>query len=424
MKLNYIVKKYIMGNKKNTLLIIVSIVISTALFLIMNIISEDATNLMINQAKNEFTLKHAQYINPKDEEIKYIENNTSIDKVGKSMLLGISDIGKGQTLQILSQDKVAEELNDIYTLEKGKLPVAENEIAIDSWYIKQKKIKNPIGKRITLDYRRQGIDQEDLYTGEKEFKITGILNSNPILKAQGTSIGLISNDCAIKNIPTKNKYDQVMFTFKKEKNIQRQSQKLIKNGNLNENNIYFNNELLIAISDSMNLKIPYIIVNIVLALATILLIYNIFYILVSNRIKDFGIFRALGFNPNDIFKIMILEVSIYSIISISIGLILGGIIASLSREYVIGVIYNVNYINSIKNQNYINTYIISILLSLGTIIISVSKPLMLSVKTDPMICIRRNNEKVDIKQNSFINKFMIKLFKDYGNIASKNNTKK
>ncbi|WP_219713286.1 hypothetical protein, partial [Clostridioides difficile] len=80
-------------------------------------------------------------------------------------------------------------------------------------------------------------------------------------------------------------------------------------------------------------------------------------------------------------------------------LILGGIIASLSREYVIGVIYNVNYINSIKNQNYINTYIISILLSLGTIIISVSKPLMLSVKTDPMICIRRNNEKVDIKQN-------------------------
>ncbi len=188
---------------------------------------------------------------------------------------------------------------------------------------------------------------------------------------------------------------------------------------MNENNIYFNNELLIAISDSMNLKIPYIIVNIVLALATILLIYNIFYILVSNRIKDFGIFRALGFNPNDIFKIMILEVSIYSIISISIGLILGGIIASLSREYVIGVIYNVNYINSIKNQNYINTYIISILLSLGTIIISVSKPLMLSVKTDPMICIRRNNEKVDIKQNSFINKFMIKLFKDYGNIASK-----
>lgn len=74
-----------MGNKKNTLLIIVSIVISTALFN-MNIISEDATNLMINQAKNEFTLKHAQYINPKDEEIKY-RNNTSIDKVGKSMLL-------------------------------------------------------------------------------------------------------------------------------------------------------------------------------------------------------------------------------------------------------------------------------------------------------------------------------------------------
>lgn len=420
MKLNYIAKRYIMGNKKNTFLIIISIIISTALFLVMNIISEDSKNLMINQAKKEFTLKHAQYINPSNEEVKYIENDTSVDKVGKSMLLGISDIGKGQTLQILSQDKIAEELNSIYTLKTGKLPVTENEIAVDAWYIKQKNIKNPIGKKIELNYRRPSIEQGDLYFGKKEFKITGVLNSNPILKAQGTSIGLISNDCAVKNIPIENKYDQVMFTFKKEKNIQKQSERLSKNGNLNENNIYFNNELLVAISDSMNLKIPYMIVNIVLALATILLIYNIFYILVSNRTKDFGILRALGFNQYDIFKIMILEVFIYSIISISIGLILGGIIANLSREYVIGVIYNVNYVNSIKNHNYISTYIISILLSIGTIIISVSKPLMISVKTDPMICIRRNSENINIKQNSPINKSMTKIFKDYGNIASKN----
>lgn len=420
MKLNCIVKKYIMGNKKNTILIIISIIISTALFLVMNIISEDAKNLMINQAKKEFTSKHVQYISPNNEEIKRIEKNPSVDKVGKSMLLGINDVGNGQSLQILFQDSIAEELNDIYTLQKGDLPIEEDEIAIDSWYIKQKGIKNPIGKKINLNYRKTGMNQETIYSDKKEFKITGILYSNPILKAQGTSIGLISNDCAIKNIPIKNKYDQIMLTFKKEKNIQKQSEKLIKDEDLNKNNVYFNNELLVAIADSINLKIPYMIVNIVLASATILLIYNIFYILVSNRVRDFGVLRALGFNPSDIFKIMFLEVSIYSFISIFIGLILGTLIANLSREYVIGVIYDISYVNAIKNYSYISTYITSILLSLGTIIISVSRPLMLSVKIDPMVCIRRQDEKFTIRQNSLINKIMSKFFKDYGNIASKN----
>nr|WP_312983850.1 FtsX-like permease family protein [Clostridioides sp.] len=420
MKLNEIVNKYIAANKKSTLLIIVSIIISTGLFLVMNIISEDVRNLMIDQAKKEFTLKHAQYYDPTNEDIEFIEKNSSINKVGKSMLLGINDVGNGQTLQILYQDKNAEELNDIYKLKEGKLPSKENEIAVDTWYIKQKNIENPIGKRIKLDYSRTGSDSEILYAGEKEFKITGILSNNPVLKAQGTSIGVISNDCATKNIPIENKYDQIMFTFRKEKDIQKQAEKLIENGNLNKDNLFFNNELLTAISDGTSLKIPYMIVNIVLALATILLIFNIFYILVSSRTKDFGILRAIGFVPSDVSKIMALEVFIYSIISIPIGLILGGLIANFSSQYVIGVIYNIGYVNSIRSQNYLSTYVFSVLLSLGTIIISVSKPLIESAKIEPMTSINRNDKKINIKQNSLINKFMTKIFKDYGNIASKN----
>lgn len=420
MKYTEVVKKYVIQNKRNTALIITSIIISTALFLIMNIISDDAKNLMIDQAKKEFTSKHAQYTNPTDKEIEFIQNNQSIDKVGTSMLLGIHDIGNSQTLQILYQDKNAEEINEIYTLKEGNFPIYENEIAVDEWYISQKKIENPIGKTIKLDYRRTSLDGKMLYTGEKEFKITGILKNNPILKAQGTSIGVISNESAIKNIPTKNKYDQVIFTLKEEKNIQAQIAKIVEEGNLKKENIIYNNELLKVMGDSIDLKIPYMLINIVLALATILLIYNIFYILISNRTKDFGILRAIGFIPLDVSKIMIIEVFIYSIISIPIGLIIGGLIANLSREYIIGVIYNVEYVSSIKSENNIKIYISTTLLSLLTIIISVVKPLIQSSKIDPMVCIRRSEEKVVIKQNTFINKFMNKLFGDYGNIASKN----
>lgn len=420
MKLIDVVKSYIVKNKKNSLLIIVSIIISTALFLVMNIISEDARNIMINQAKQELGLKNVSYWNPTNKQVKDIENNSRVDKVGKSMLLGLHEIGHAQTLQILWDDKIAQEINKCYELKEGKLPTKENEIAVDSWYIDQKKMNNPIGQTIKLNYMKPKSNGDTLYTGKKDFKIVGILKSDSILKEQGMSIGAISEECAIKNIPVKDKYDQVMLTFKKEKNIPKQVEKLVKEENLNKDYMNLNNKLIIAMSDSMSLKIPYIIINMVLAFTTILLIYNIFYILVSNRTKDFGILRAVGFIPKDVSKIMILEIFIYSIISIPIGLLLGEVISNLFRDYVIGVIYNIDYANSIKSPNYMSTYIISALLSIFTVIISVYKPLRLCSKIDPMICIRRNDEKIKINQKSIISKFMNKFYKDYGNIAAKN----
>lgn len=117
---------------------------------------------------------------------------------------------------------------------------------------------------------------------------------------------------------------------------------------------------------------------------------------------------------------MTIEVFIYSIISIPIGLVVGGLVANFSREYIIGVIYNIEYVNSVKNENDIKIYITTSLLSISTIIVSVFKPLIQSSKIDAMVCIRRNQEKIYIKQNTFINKVMLKFFGDYGNIASKN----
>ena len=51
MKYTEVVRKYVLQSKRNTALIIASIIISTALFLIVNIIGEDAKNIIIDQAK-------------------------------------------------------------------------------------------------------------------------------------------------------------------------------------------------------------------------------------------------------------------------------------------------------------------------------------------------------------------------------------
>lgn len=420
MKLNDLVKKYILSNKKNSLLIIISIIISTALFLVMNIIAEDSRNLMIDQSKKDMGENHASYYDPTNKEIEYIQNNPSIDKVGLSLLLGMHDMGHSQTLQLISNDENSRKLKTSYTIQEGTMPKKNDEIAIDKLYIDSKNIKNPIGKVIKIDYKRYNENGDILYTGEKSFKVTAILKSHSVLKAQGMSLAYITEESAKKNIPLKNKYDQVTFKFKQEKNIEKQVNKLVKDGNLKKENMRLNNQLIIALSDSISMKIPYIIVNIILALATVLLIYNIFYILVLSRIKDFAILRALGFIPTDIFKMMFLEVFIYSAISISLGILLGNAIANLTREYIIGTIYSVNYTNTIRSDNYVTEYVITALISITTVLIAVIKPLISSTKIEPMVAIRRNEEKIVIKKTTFVNKFMRKMFKDSGNIASKN----
>ncbi|MGO0862257.1 hypothetical protein, partial [Clostridioides difficile] len=58
-------------------------------------------NLMINQAKKELGTKHVAYSEPSNEELRYLEHNPDIKKIGKSIFLGLHEIGKGQILQIL-----------------------------------------------------------------------------------------------------------------------------------------------------------------------------------------------------------------------------------------------------------------------------------------------------------------------------------
>ncbi|MGO0862258.1 FtsX-like permease family protein, partial [Clostridioides difficile] len=136
-------------------------------------------------------------------------------------------------------------MSNSYTLKNGRFPIKEDEIAVDTWYIKQCKIKRPIGKKIKLDYIKQSKKGVNLYTNEKEFKIVGVLESNPILKAQGMSVATISKAYAMKNMYIKNKYDQVVFMFKKEVNIQKKIDKFVKDRKLKEENITLNRPLIL-----------------------------------------------------------------------------------------------------------------------------------------------------------------------------------
>jgi ABC-type lipoprotein release transport system permease subunit len=375
---------------------------------------------MVDQAKKELGNKHFMYANPTNEEIQKIKSNPAIEVVGEQYTLGLSNVDNGMTLQIGYEDEISKDMIDIYPLQKGNMPQKENEIAIDSFYIEKNKIKNPIGTYVRFKYDLPDFNGKILYTGEKEFKIVGVIKSNATLKAQGSLTGVVSKDCIMKNIPLKNKVSHISCRFKSEKNIQKQCKKLIKDEKLNEKQLYYNNALIKAVSDGFYLKLPYIAINIVLAFTTALLIYNIFYVLISKRIKDFGIMRSIGFVPSDILKIIFSEICVYLIASIPIGIILGLFVSNISQEYIIGTIYSMKYVDEIKTSRYFDLCMITACLSVVTVIVAVFKPIKDSIKVDPMICIRNTVEKIYLKPKSRLSSFVGKIFKSYGNLSAKN----
>ena len=90
MRLYNVVYKYFKREKKNTLIILLSIIVSTAMFLTVNIVSEDSSILMIENAKEESGDYHSVYVNPNNEQVNYILNEDSIEYCGVEKLLRVS----------------------------------------------------------------------------------------------------------------------------------------------------------------------------------------------------------------------------------------------------------------------------------------------------------------------------------------------
>ncbi|OPJ64165.1 FtsX-like permease family protein [Clostridium oryzae] len=420
MKFTDIVKRYISFDKKNSLIIVISIIICTALFLCMNIINSDAKKILVKQAKDSIGGEHAIYYNPTNAEVERIKNNSNIKQLGKQMVLGSSQVNETERLLILNEDKNMRELEHNIKIKKGSLPIHKNEIAISDRYFKLRHIENPIGKNIELSYVKENSNGEVIYKGKKSFKVMGVLYDNALLKRQALSWAYIAENAAKKYIPMKNKYDGIVLKFEHENNINRQISNLVKQEHLNKKNISPNKAIIGALDDESNMRIPYITVNIVVALATALLIYNIFNMLVLDRTKDLGVMRALGFTPFDVGKIVLIETGIYSIISILIGLIAGTVLAHFIKNYVIAAIYSINDINNIAGGNHVNLYIKAALLSGVTILISILGPMINACTVEPIVDLRNNKEKINIKSKTIVSDLLKWLFNDTGNIASKN----
>lgn len=278
--------------------------------------------LMFAAGQNEKTkrdLSHAQevgYYNLTEEQVEKLKND---ERIAYQVQVKTGTVSEMDGFSIIPY--YVSELSDkirIAELESGKLPQAENEIAVQKSMLEKLNVSPEVGSKVTLEF----------YDGNVEtFVVSGII------KGEGTNQFAVffSRDYAVngsqlKDSPyevyakiygasTMNEYDckECMYLIGSDAGIERKY-------------VSPSKAFLDTLSINSQQVLTYGIVGAVILLACVLVIYGVFYLSVIGRIHQFGQLRTIGMTKKQMKKFVSKEGRLLFLKSAPIGIIIGIIV--------------------------------------------------------------------------------------------------
>ena len=475
--LNELSVKDLRLNKKRSIVIIIGIILSTALICGVAGLITSFQKTFVETAKNSQGNYHAIFYNVPKDELKYIEENRSIEDYYLSEELGYSYLTNGKTstgeeekplVNVISMnDKFLN--NMAINIKDGRLPENDSELAISTRINEKFKTNYKVGDTVTLnvgelkgtlenqnanyydeeqikktDGTEQTTENEIVNVTSKTYKIVGII------ERPTTTIEPYEADwfTVITKMQTINKKANIAVLYTKPndyvKNTESINQMVITKSGTKENDfnrvsgldktyksykykIKINKELLAyqgASLDDETLKTIYglgaFIMGIVLV-SSVFVIRNGFAISITERLKQYGMLSSIGATKKQIKKSVYFEGFILGIIGIPLG-ILSGIFAIYILVNVVNYILK-DYVSSGTLLTYGISWtaiVVSIIVSIVTIWLSCRRSAKKASKITPIEAIR-SSEDVKLKAKKIkCPKIITKIFKTGGEIAYKN----
>lgn len=371
-------RKNLKNNRIRNILTILSIALAACLIMSIGILCYSIQGMSIENAiQNAGGNYHAIYSNIDEKQLKELKNNIKIEKIGESIpYTEIKSKNKNMPDITLSYyDSQAAALNTL-ELEKGSLPQKADEIAMEGWLLTKFNAKPRVG--------------ETVHTKFGDFVLSGILKDNDRNKKYQSFSRAVISKALILN--TTNTPQLVCYiTVKDKSNIKNTVNQIAENTDIKSNNVEINTIYLEALGLDMSLIIPAAVVGIIVMLAAAMVIYNIFYISINQRIHQFGLLRAIGATKQQIRKIVIKEGLMLSAAGIPIGVLIGCVLS-----YIIMPLFSVDNLK-IKLSPYI--VLIAVIVTLITTIISIRKPMKLAAKISPVEAIGSGTSKKSNRKN-------------------------
>lgn len=466
-------QKYLLGQKKRSILTIVGIILSVTLLTAMGTIGLSFRDKVVRQTVQEYGDYHVSFNGLPGEAISKVVNNASVESAGIISREGYSVLSKTSEKEKRDNPFAApyrylnlknyniDAMSKLQIqLDAGRLPKNSHEIilptlSLDSFPTKPKlgdSIKLNLGDRIVASTGEMkkinglgdlGWDQDEDFRPQTEREFTVVGFSNPGTKGSWSAnfiLPAITYDDNQTIKPDKKYFiyvkmksmDQIepktkaiISSINVEKVDQGSAVKLDRAIDIKNVRIDYNNELLKLYGKStyegVNHSLLYAFAAIIIIImgCTSAVIYNTFHISVLERTSQFGMLRCIGATPSQIRKLVLKEATILSLIGIPVGLFTGTVFMKL-------LFYNISFLalgflNDMQMVISLPILIIAGVLGLLTVYLSAIGPARLAAKVSPLEAINGSGStKVDNVTSIRKSMLVKKLFGMEGQFASRN----
>lgn len=303
-----IVLKYIKSYKSRSLAIMFSIILGTALIVGVGTLSRSAQQADLDRMKRELGTSHVYFKNINKQQLDMIKKKNNIGSLSTTSYYASTDIGEKLPINILSASE--NYLTKDTKLLKGRFPQAKNEIVIEAWILNSMGLEPNVNQELTFK----------LYKEDKpeKFKVVGVLKDRYQEKSSGKC------EIFLKEATSDNDKYTAYVEFKEGSDITKAIDEITKEANLNKKEQVRPNSMLIeSIEKNGTIDITSKVTAISLSCFAGLVIYSIFNISIYQRIREYGVLRAIGSTNFKIFKLIFGELLALSLISMPIGILFG-----------------------------------------------------------------------------------------------------
>jgi putative ABC transport system permease protein len=387
-KYTLLIKNYSIREWKRTLFTVLGIMLSICLLSFSLIFTHNLKETIFHSAKYSSGYYHLAIVKPSDNQLAVIQNDHAVERTGTiiSKAIKLSDIEA--TVQLMNIDNEAKEIFKNLTLLQGKFPEAENEIVLEEWFLEENKRK--VAETLNLN----GTD----------FKVVGVIQDQFNSKSNRSSYGFLKS--AHPLLATGQEINELLYVQFNEKYIMNQTgfntsiEELSERADLKTDQVQRNNIVYQALGEYGSKDYSSFFILIVNMIVMGLFIFNTFQITVMERIQQYGVFRAIGATPSQLYVLVLLEAVVISGIAIPLGIGLGYILQGLL--HFISIFENAAEI-SVPFKALLGASLISFIV----ILLSVLRPAFTAGKVSPLMAINMTEQiphdrRLKKKQHPFV----------------------
>ena len=369
--------------QKNTIAVL-AIMLATLLFTsLFTIAISLQTAMQESNMRTTGTSAHAGIKRLSWEEYEKLSSDTGIKDIGYSIIIGNAvgdDFNKTPT-ELRYGDETYSELT-FNTPDTGHLPEQKNEIATSRIVLDAMGLPDKVGTQMELTFTT------DTDTFTDTFTLCGIWDGDAVAYRQTMLLSksyteqvapVIHGETDGTTPPVGTGYIDAVMMMPTAWNIEKQALDVTSKYGLDER-VSINDAYGMATVNPSSM-LPLVTGVAVIFIAGYLLIYNVFYISITQDIRFYGMLKTLGTTARQIRKIVYRKAIKLSLMGIPIGLLLGWPIGRLLLPAIVNMLTD-----DIRIVTTVNPliFLVAIVFSAITVFISCQKPAILAAKVSPM----------------------------------------